>query len=118
MESTPATSPDLLAAARCTVVFALLYAATFVNVLASKKRALRKAAAAHKDQAYDRYASLDMRPADRLQANFLEWSPAFLGLMWSLAATGRLGGRGAAVCWAYVGLRALYVVLVCRRGIR
>ena len=117
--SAPASAPGITTAARCTVVFAFLYSLTFVNVLASKKRALRKAKRSGNSKGYDRYASPDMRDADRLQANLLEWCPLFLGPLWSLAATGNLDdGLSAAVCWTYLGLRAVYMVLVMKYGVR
>jgi uncharacterized MAPEG superfamily protein len=112
MENEP--SADILKAAQITVVFSMMYGATFINVLISKKRALQMARAAKKE--YDRYTSPYMRSSDRLQANFLEWSPVFLGLMWSLAATNNLGSSSM-VCWAYIWLRALYIVLILSYGV-
>jgi len=106
---------DLVAAARLTVVFVLLYASTFVNVLVTKKRLLRQAR--RDNQAFQRYASPRMHAADRLNGNFLEWSPVFLGLLWSLAATSNLARPSVTAAWAYLGLRALYVALVLRHGV-
>merc|ERR1712013_172318 len=112
-----AANPDVLEAARCTAVFCLLYLVTFVNVLVRKFVCLREARQADKKKEYDQYTSLDMRPADRLQANFLEWFPVYFGLLWSLALTENLGSSGASVSRAYLCLRALYIVLVLKSGV-
>jgi len=79
-----ATAPgtDLLTATRITVVFLMLCSVNFVNILVTKKWLLRQ-----NREKFDCCTSPSMRTADRLQANFLEWSPIFLGLLWSLAAT-------------------------------
>lgn len=107
---------DVTKAAQITVVFTMLYTLTFVNGLVSKKRFLRQARRANKK--FDRYSSPLMQSADRLQANFLEWSPIFLGLLWSLAATENLSKSSGTViaAWMYLKFRALYVVLVLRHG--
>ena len=110
------SSPDIVKAAQITTVFSFMYGCTFINVLISKKRCYRNAKKTN-NKNYDRYTSPDMRPADRLQANFLEWSPVFLGLMWSLAATNNLGTTGTSMCWTYIALRGLYVVLILRFGV-
>jgi len=107
---------DLLTAARITVVYLMLYGTTFANTNLAKKRAARQ----HRN--FDRYNnnSPSMLVADRLQGNFLEWSPVFLGLLWSLAATFHLSSTTAAAvaAWIYVALRALYIVLILlRRGV-
>jgi uncharacterized MAPEG superfamily protein len=116
MDNSPQNTDDLAKAAQITVVFILLYSLTFVNVLVNKKRLLGQARADKKK--FDRYTSPQMLPADRLQANFLEWSPIFLGLLWSLAATANLSkGSSVAVAQIYVGLRALYIVLLLRYGV-
>jgi uncharacterized MAPEG superfamily protein len=117
MNNSPQNNTDDLAkAAQITVVFTLLYSLTFVNVLVTKRRLLGQARAAKKK--FDRYTSPQMLPADRLQANFLEWSPIFLGLLWSLAATADLSNTVAVtVARIYVGLRALYIVLILRYGV-
>ena len=113
------TSDDvLITAARITVVFLTLYSLTFVNVLHTKKRLLRQQRE-RSGKKFDRYNSPDMHAADRLQSNFLEWCPVFLGLLWSLAATNNLSSSSTVVAaaWIYVALRALYVVLVLRYGV-
>jgi len=103
---------DLLTAARITVVFLMLYGATFANINMAKKRAARQ----HRN--FDRYNnSPSMLVADRLQGNFLEWSPMFLGLLWSLAATSNLSSTAAVAAWIYVALRGFYIVLIRRRGV-
>jgi uncharacterized MAPEG superfamily protein len=109
-----ALDDDVTKGAQLTVIFTLLYSFTFVNVLVTKKRLLKQCEAA-KEQ-FDRYSSPQMRPADRLQAHFLEWSPMFLGLVWSLAATSNLTPVLPAA-QLYLGLRALYIVLILRFGV-
>ena len=111
----------LVAAAQITVVFTILYALTFVNGLITKRLLLARETASRQnndnEKPYDRYTHPDMRNADRLQANFLEWSPIFLGNLWSLAVTGNLTPRCVTASWTYVGLRALYIVLMKRHGV-
>jgi len=102
-------------AAQITVVFTGLYSLSLVNVVVNKKRALRQARQANKT--FDRYTSPLMHNADRLVGNFLEWSPIFMGLLWSLAATANLSSRSVAVAWTYVALRAVYVVLQIQYGV-
>mmetsp|Transcript_4818 Transcript_4818/g.12260 ORF Transcript_4818/g.12260 Transcript_4818/m.12260 type:complete len:150 (+) Transcript_4818:218-667(+) len=108
---------DIRAAARLTVIFCALYGATFANVLRVKKMLFRQAREA--GRTFDRYTSLQMRVADRLQANLLEWSPIFLGLVWSLGVVGALDGGGVALwaAWIYLVLRALHVGLVLHKGV-
>lgn len=102
---------DLFKAAQITVVFLALYALTFVKVLVTKKQCLRA------NKKFDRYTSPQMYTADRLNANFLEWSPIFLGLLWSLSATQNLSEVSVLVSWTYVALRALYMILILRHGV-
>lgn len=102
-------------AARITVVFVLLYEVTFANGLITKKRLLQESRQQKKP--FDRYKSPHMHTADRLQSNFLEWSPIFLGLLWSLAATSNLSRNSVVAAWVYLGLRALYIVLILRYGV-
>jgi uncharacterized MAPEG superfamily protein len=110
------SNADLIKAAQITVVFTALYWLTFINVLVTKRRLLKQARLARKE--FDRYTSQQMRNADRLVANFLEWSPIFFGLLWSLAATANLSkSSSVAVAWTYVGMRALYIVLVLMHGV-
>jgi len=106
---------DLTKAAQITVVFLTLYSFTFINVLVNKKRMLKHAHLEKKT--FDRYASPQMHNADRLLGNFLEWSPIFLGLVWSLAATANLTPSSITVAWTYVALRCLYLVLLLRQGV-
>lgn len=40
-----------------------------------------------------------------------------MGLLWPLAVTGNLTGTSTTVAWAYVGFRALYIVLEIRYGV-
>lgn len=108
-------SDELTQAARLTVVFVLLYEVTFVNGVITKKRLHR--IAQQEKKLFDRYNSPEMHNADRLQANFLEWSPVFLGLVWSLAATVNLSKMSIAASWLYLGLRAIYIVLVLQYGV-
>ena len=102
-------------AAQMTVTFCCLYTVTFVNVLIAKKRLLREARLVNAE--FDRYTSPGMHSADRLQANFLEWSPIFLGLVWSLGATDNLISVSLVAAWVYLGLRALYIFLVLQHGV-
>lgn len=106
---------DIIKAAQMTVVFTALYSMTLVNVVVNKKRCLRQARQAKKT--FDRYTSPQMHNSDRLVGNFLEWSPIFMGLLWSLAATANLSSSSVVVAWTYVGLRALYIVLMLRYGV-
>ena len=102
-------------AARLTVIFCALYGMTFVNVLRVKKVLFRQARKA--GRTFDRYTDPKMRVADRLQANLLEWSPIFLGLVWSLGVVGALEGVVLGASWTYLGLRALYIGLVLQKGV-
>ena len=109
-------------AARLTVVFCVLYSVTFVNVLRVKKALFQQArrlarSGNSSNKTYDRYTDPKMRAADRLQANLLEWSPIFLGLVWSLGVVGALDGVVLGVAWTYLGLRALYIGLVLQKGV-
>jgi len=65
----------------------------------------------------DRYNCPELLNADRLVANILEWTPIFLGSVWSLAAVDRLDERCRKFSWGYVGLRAVYLVLVVKYGV-
>lgn len=114
--SVVASSPDsLLSAARITVVFVFLYSITFTIQLVMKRKLLMQAR--RNRTKFDRYQSPEMHKVDRLNANFLEWSPVFLGLLWSLAATQKLDVAGVMCSWTYVGLRALYMLLILRHGV-
>lgn len=118
--STDNNHNDILEAARCTVAFCLLYSLTFINVLINKKRsydAARIDEDKDKKKEYDRYTSPSMRTADRLQANFLEWCPIYFGLMWSLAMTNNLSWVDVVCCRLYIAFRALYIVLILKKGV-
>ena len=106
---------NLRSAGQLTVAFLTLYSSTFVIVLARKRTLLKKAKAS--GTFFDRYKSPEMQVVDRLQGNFLEWSPVFLGLLWTLAAVGALEGSVKTVAWGYVGLRGLYLALILRHGV-
>lgn len=113
--STDLATDGLSEAAKLTVAFVSLYFLTFANILVKKKTLLRQAK--QEGRVFDRYTSPGMHNADRLNANFLEWSPIFLGLLWSLAATSNLDDTAIAVSWTYVGLRALYIFLLLLYGV-
>ena len=120
-------SGDLFHAARITVIFLMLFTVAFLNVLICKRRGLRQWEKDKKDDknnkmvsyCYDRYNDPSMQAPDRLVGNLLEWSPMFLGLLWSLAATNHLTSTGAdRAAWIYVALRALFEALVLQHGVR
>ena len=106
---------NLRSAGQATVAFLTLYSSTFVMVLMRKKTLFYAAKAAGKR--FDRYNSPEMQVVDRLQGNFLEWSPVFLGLLWTLATAGALQGTTLTVAWGYVALRGLYLALILRHGV-
>lgn len=108
-------TPSILAAAKITVAFSNLYGLSFVNILMTKKRLARKAKAEGK--AFDRYESSDMRTADRLSGNLLEWYPVFMSPLWALALTGLLDDTCIAVSWTYISLRVLYAGLILKHGV-
>ena len=58
-----------------------------------------------------------MLNADRIVANFLEWSLVFLSPLWSLAATGHLSAVATNIAWTYVGVRGFYCILVTTFGV-
>jgi uncharacterized MAPEG superfamily protein len=109
-------SDNIKEAARITVGFVALYSVSFWNILITKKRLVR--VAKEKGVEFDRYNDPAMHDADRLQANFLEWSPVFLGLVGSLAATENLSPSCVIASRAYLGFRALYTALVLKYGVR
>ena len=108
-------SNDVRKAAQITVVFTFLYSLTLVNIVYHKKKCLRQARQANKT--FHRYTSPLMHNADRLVGNFLEWTPIFMALLWSLAATSNLSSASTKIAWTYVALRALYIVLEIRYGV-
>ena len=114
--SSPSTDESQLTeAARLTVAFTLLYSLTIINITATKARLYREAR--QKETTFDRYKSPQMLIADRLQGNFLEWSPIFLGLVWSLAAIRQLTLLCVGAAWGYLALRVLYLVLIMKYGV-
>lgn len=102
-------------AARLTVGFLLVYSISFWNILHKKKQLL--ADAKQNGKSFDRYKDPRMHDSDRLQANMLEWSPIFLGLIASLAATENLSKSCVIAARTYLGLRGLYTVLVLKYGV-
>lgn len=108
-------SENIATAAKITVAFLWIYLLTFVNILVTKKTLIRQAR--QEAMVFDRYTSPGMLNADRLNANILEWSPIFLGPLWSLAMTANLGNLDTLFAWTYVSLRALYFILVLKYGV-
>ena len=121
LSSTAAANNSLLlathlkSAGQATVVFLALYS-VIPHIGLVRKRGLLAAARASGKQ-FDRYTSPEMFTLDRLHGNFLEWSPVYLGLLWTLATAQVLEGATLAVAWTYVGLRALYMGLVLQYGV-
>ena len=111
----PVNEENLLRAARLTVAFLFLYMLTFFNILKTKNHLIREASLHGK--IFDRYSCPQMQTADRLMGNFLEWSPIYLGLVWSLAATGNWTRMTIAAAWGYIGLRGIYMVLLLQHGV-
>ena len=105
----------LVSAAQLTVAFLLLYMACMMNVLRTKKACNRTAD--EQGVAFDRYNSDLMHNADRLVGNYLEWSPAFLGIVWSLAATDNFNDVCYYAGWVYIFLRGLYIYLMIAYGV-
>ena len=66
---------NLRSAGQATVAFVTLYFSTFAVVLKRKKELNAKAKKVPGGKPFDRYNSPEMRVVDRLQLNFLEWSP-------------------------------------------
>uniref|UniRef100_A0A7S4KCQ9 Uncharacterized protein n=1 Tax=Odontella aurita TaxID=265563 RepID=A0A7S4KCQ9_9STRA len=114
-QTPPLVSRSIHHAARVTVAFSLVYTSTLVLQIVVKKTLLRKARKENK--AFHRYSSANMRNADRLVTNLMEWSPVFLAPLWSLAMTDRLGGSTVTAAWAYVACRGAYVVLQVKHGV-
>ena len=132
--SSLSSNSQLTEAARLTVAFTVLYSLTMVNILVTKrrqvcakddvinsKRQTTTTTAADRNYdtttTFDRYHSPQMHVADRLQGNFLEWSPIFFGLVWSLAARQQLTQSCVGAAWTYLALRMLYMVLILRYGV-
>lgn len=103
-------------AGRITISYCGVYALTLLSQIVVKKRLHSQAK--KEGKVFERYKAPGMFPYDRMTANFLEWMPAFLGPLWSMAATGTLTDRSVTMAWVYVGLRALYVGLVWQWGLR
>lgn len=112
------SSPDVHEACRITIVFTILYTACLVNQTVNKYVNISRAKQAKEN--FDRYNSLEMRSADRMLANMMEWSFVFFPLLWSLALTGRLVSSGDDALkwsWRYIYLRGLYIILSIRYGV-
>jgi uncharacterized MAPEG superfamily protein len=108
-------NPLLIHAGRITVGFLTLHLVCILNVVFHKRRCLTQAMAENK--VFDRYTSPLRHVPDRMFHNLLEWTHIFLGLLWSLVATGNLNQVSFYAAWAYVGVRALYIVLVLQYGV-
>jgi len=102
-------------AAQITVIYTLVYSVTLFIQVYMKKKLYKKAKQQGKQ--YDRYTLPQMLSYDRLNANFREWTLPFLGPLWSLALTEKLTIRSIWAAWIYVGLRTLYIGLVCQYGV-
>jgi len=98
-----------------TVGFSSVYGLSMIHQIIIKKRLILRYKQMGKP--FDRYSSSEMRHTDRIAANILEWSPVFLGPIWSLALTERLDDTCVTVAWAYVGLRGLYLCLGAMFGV-
>jgi uncharacterized MAPEG superfamily protein len=107
-----APTVNVVAAAQITVVYSIVYFVTMLNQVVMKKRLHRKLG-----KSFDRYHSLEMRNADRLTGNFLEWTLLFLGPVWSMAMTDAFSDMSKKLAWMYVGLRMLYVGLSLKYGV-
>mmetsp|Transcript_17490 Transcript_17490/g.37805 ORF Transcript_17490/g.37805 Transcript_17490/m.37805 type:complete len:147 (-) Transcript_17490:1469-1909(-) len=105
----------LLDAAKLTVSFSSVYGIAMIHQVVVKQRLISQKR--KMGQVLDRYDCPDLLSADRLVANILEWSPMFLGPVWSLAAVDRLDERCLQCAWGYVGLRGIYLVLVVKCGV-
>ena len=110
--SSAQNNASLLTAAKITVAYTTLYSMTMLNQVVQKKRLLTKYG-----KSFDRYSSTEMRDADRLTGNFMEWSLIFLGPLWSLAAMEALSATSILMAWTYVGLRVLYLGLSIQYGV-
>jgi MAPEG family len=91
--------------------------AVFVVAIVQQARTKFAAGAAAKKRGerFNRYTCEATLVADRTVANQLEWGPAFLALFWMASVA--TGGGTLALGWAYVGLRALYIVLAANGGL-
>jgi uncharacterized MAPEG superfamily protein len=112
LSSAYAPTVGIFAAARITLVYSTIYSVTMVNQVVSKKMLHRKLG-----KSFDRYNSLEMRNADRLTGNFLEWTPLFLSPLWSMAMTETFSDVSQTMAWTYLGLRMLYVGLSFKYGV-
>ena len=86
-----------------------------VHQIVAKWRLIRQKK--KKGEVFDRYGCPELLSADRLVQNMLEWSPLFLGPVWSLAATNQLDESCLTFAWGYVGLRVMYLFLVVKYGV-
>ena len=115
MSAISSSQQSILGVARVTVAFISLYIVSMLYQIICKKRLLRKARL--KGEPLNRYGHPELHNADRLVANLLEWSPIFLGPLWSLAVTDRLDQSCMHFAWAYVILRGLYICLLIKFGV-
>lgn len=102
----------LQSASRLTIGYTIVYSIAMLNQVVTKNMLIAK-----HGKSFDRYQAPEMRSADRLLGNLLEWTPIFLGPIWSLSSSQLLSERHVAVAWTYIGLRALYVGLVRSFGV-
>ena len=109
------TSAQVLAASQITIAFSGLYALTLFNQIVRKK--IYHYNGRKTGKTFERYESLEMRPHDRLTANFLEWMPLFLCPLWVLASTESFTDSCINIAWSYVAVRALYILLVLQFGV-
>ena len=105
----------LMNAAKVTVAYSSIYGICMCYQVVTKQRLIRKYK--NQNKAFDRYNSGEMRNADRLVANFMEWTPIFLGPLWAITVTNRFDETSTKAAWTYVGLRTLYAGLVMTYGI-
>ena len=113
--STVPTPTMLMNASKVTVAYSTVYWICMLNQVATKQRLIRKYKA--QKETFERYNSPEMRDADRLVANFMEWTPVFWGPMWSLTAASRFDDTAVKAAWTYVGLRAVYAALLMKYGV-
>jgi hypothetical protein len=123
-------------ASQITLTYCGVYSLTIVNQLIQKVSLY--AQYKKEGKVFDRYTAIEMRNADRINSNMIEWTPLFLTPLWCLALNSSStnhhhhqdGGDGTAnttsslltdtcvtVAWMYVGFRILYFALVCKYGV-
>lgn len=107
---------QLLAVSRITVGYTLLYSGAMLHQVMTKNLLIAQQQQ-QQGKTFDRYNSTEMRNADRLLANFMEWLPIFMGPLWALAASDQLTETHVRIAWSYVGTRGLYAALVLAYGV-